>query len=231
MVPRSLAASVAAVFALVGCDPGPRAPEPSPPAASELVRDGARPVRTVTGDLDGDGTPEVVVASVDVAAGDLGVPIPYLEVFDLRGRRWTRVFDATGNAPPGEGTPAAMLVSAGEGFVNQSVATLDVVDFGGDGPERLVVGIANAGATSGPLEVWIISMGPDGRLATDFYEASERGGEITVDGNRVRFRFGVYRNRDPGCCPSRMATQTIGWNPDTDRIEVLHERVVRTREP
>lgn len=215
LVLTALTATTMACRAEVG-RPGP--PPPAPPP-DRLVRPGATPVETVAGDLDGDGVEEVMISSASVAADDLGIAPPYLEVFDVRDGRWGRVFDATGSAPPGGGAPPHMLAAAGAGFVGQSVQTLEVVDFAGDGRPEMVVGIANFGATAGPLELWIVSMGDGGDLATELYRATERGGEIRVEGDRLRFAYGVYRGRDPGCCPSRRAVETIGW--DGEEIAVI----------
>jgi hypothetical protein len=215
LVLTALTATTMACRAEVG---GPGPPPPAPPP-DRLVRPGATPVETVAGDLDGDGVEEVVISSASAATDDLGITTPYLEVFDVRDVRWARVFDATGSAPAGGGAPPHMLAAAGAGFVGQSVQTLEVVDFAGDGRPEMVVGIANFGATAGPLELWIVSMGDGGGLATELYRATERGGEIRVEGDRLRFAYGVYRGPDPGCCPSQRAVETIGW--DGEGIAVI----------
>jgi hypothetical protein len=67
--------------------------------------------------------------------------------------------------------------------------------------------------------LWILAT--DGRLRTAFYEGTERGGQVTVEGRTIRFEFPVYRRNDPGCCPSLVETQTIGAVPGAGRIEVL----------
>jgi len=108
------------------------------------------------------------------------------------------------------------------------VQSLELVDFAGDGRPEIVAGIANAGATAGPLELWILSMGDGGLLTTELYEATARGGEVEVVGDRLRFEFAVYRKGDPGCCPSLVATQTIGWEPETGGVEVLEQVRVPT---
>jgi hypothetical protein len=216
--------AVGVVLALTGGDEE-RPPQPSP---GSLVRDEARPVAVRAGDLDGDGFDEVVISSVSEVPNELGLSTPYLEVFDVRDGRWSRVFDATGTAPPGAGAPGEMLISEDEGFVSQSVQSLELVDFARDGRPEIVAGIANAGATAGPLELWILSMGDGGVLTTELYEATARGGEVEVVGDRLRFEFAVYRTRDPGCCPSRVATQTIGWEPETGEVEVLEQVRVPT---
>jgi hypothetical protein len=163
-----------------------------------------------------------VVASVaESADGAEGLPTPYLEVFRRIDGGWRRVFDATGNTPPGPpGIPPEML-AGGSGFVAQSVTDVELVDFRGDGSAEVVAAVASSGATAGPVELWILSMDRAGDLRTEFYEATERGGEVTVDGNRLTFRFPVYRSRDPGCCPSLIETQEIGHDRSLGRIAVL----------
>lgn len=218
---RSAVLGMALVLSAVGCREG----APSPPPAAELVRAGARPTAARTGDLNRDGKQEVVVASVTFTPGGLGAP--FLEVFGHRNGDWRRIFDATGNAPLGPpGTPAEML-SAGDGFVAQSVAVLELVDFRGDGAPEIVAAVASAGATSGPVELWVVSMAEGGGLRTEFYRATQRGGEVLVDDGLLTFRFPVYRPGDPGCCPSRLERQTIGYRQATGRIEVLERE--RTR--
>lgn len=215
------------VTACAGRGQGPAAPPspplPSPPPPERLVRPGATPADTVLADLDGDGTDEVVISSVSSEVGDLGIATPFIEVFDVREGRWTRVFDATGSAPSGAGAPPSMLSAEAE-FVGESVDYLAAVDFAADGRPELVVGILNFGATAGPLELWVVSMDDGGDLATVLYRATVRGGLISIEGDRLRMEYGVYRRRDPGCCPSRFAVETIGWNPAAGRIEVLSRR-------
>ncbi len=184
-------------------------PEPHPPQPGHLVRPDARPAVSRSGDLDADGNNELVVASVAEAPATFGLPTPYLEVFDFRDDEWRRVFDATGNAPPGEGAPAVMLQRAEEGFASgQSINVLELVDFAGDGSSEIVVAVSNAGATAGPLELWVVSM--DGEPRTEYYVRTERGGNVAVQSEQVTLEFGVYRRDDPGCCPSILERRTIG---------------------
>ena len=190
------------------------------------MRPGARPILSRSGDLDGDRGPELVVASVSEAPSTFGLPTPYLEVFGYREGEWRRLFDATGNAPPGEGTPGVMLQRAGEGFASgQSIDVLDLVDFAGDGSSEIVIAISNAGATAGPLELWIVSM--DGEPRTEYYARTERGGSVRVEGERVTLEFGVYRRKDPGCCPSILERRTIGH--DGEGIVTLDRERRRSR--
>jgi hypothetical protein len=225
--PREAVALAVAVAAGVACasrssGSGPSR-TPSPPPAEDLVGEGARPVIVRSADLDGDGVAEVAIAAVSAAVDELGLAAPSLQVFDVRDGRWVTVFDATAGAPPGAGAPPDMLAPVDQGFVSQSVDTLEVVDFARDGRPELVAGILNFGATAGPLELWVVSLETDGSASAEFYEASARDGSVEVRDDRLRFEFGVYRDDDPGCCPSRIAVQTIGWDPESSRVEVLDE--------
>jgi hypothetical protein len=215
----SVLLSVAAVAGvLLFRDPGPGDLPPS----EELVRQGARPLTTRYGDLDGDGLQEIVIASVSEEVPETGLPTPYLEVFDHRDGDWVRVFDGTGHAPPGaDGTPETMLQPAGQEFVGQSISVLDVVDFEGDRTPEVVAAVTNAGATAGPLDLWIVSMTPDGRLQTEFFETTSRGGRVDIAGSRLFFEYGVYRPDDPGCCPSLIQFETIGFDRAAGRIRVV----------
>jgi hypothetical protein len=225
-VPGVVATALAAVTAACVTEVGGPAPPPPAPPPERLVREGAAVVEAAAGDLDGDGVDEVAISSVSTEVGDLGIATPYLEVFDVRDDTWARVFDATGSAPAGAGGPPSML-AAPDGFVGQSVQTLEVFDFAGDGRPELVVGIANFGASAGPLELWIVSMDEGGALATELYRDTARGGEVTVEGDRLRFEYPVYRKGDPGCCPTFRAVETIGW--DGEDIAVLSLRRGRYR--
>ena len=205
---------------------------PSPPPAEQLVREGARPVTVRKGDLDGDGVREMAVASVSAETNTFGLPTPYLEVFAYRDGEWRRIFDASGHAPPGEGTPPAMLEEADAGFaVGQSVEVMEIVDLAHDGAAEIVVAVSNVGATSGPLELWIVELAASGGLETVFYERTERGGRVAVSGDRVVMEFGVYRKGDPGCCPSSIEVQTIGFDPGTATIGILERERERLEGP
>jgi hypothetical protein len=224
------AAALLILFGCVGGDGGDADIEV--PTARELVREGAQPSIVRRGDLDGDGVPELVMASVAETPSEFGLPAPYLEVFAHREGEWRRVFDATGHAPPGEGTPPAMLEPADEEFaVGQSVDVLEVADLAHDGASEVVVAILNVGATAGPLELWIVGMSPAGDLLTEYYMRTERGGKVAVSGDRVAIEFGVYRRKDPGCCPSSFEVRTIGYDPQEGAIRVLERERQPLRSP
>lgn len=207
-------------------------PPPTRPGAPTLVRQGAEPVAIRYGDLDGDGVEEVVLSSASRKPNQFGLPTPYLEVFAHRTDRWRRVFDATGRAPSGAGAPDQMLERAEPDLaVAQAVELLEVIDFAGDGSFEIVAAIINAGAATGPMELWVVSMRTGGSFVTEFYESTARGALLDVVGDKLRFEFGVYRRRDPGCCPSVIETQTIGFDPSNGRIEVLERTRERTENP
>lgn len=203
-----------------------------PPPPEELVRDGARPAVVRRGDLDGDGVVELVVGSMSQEPSAFGIPTPYLEVFAVREDEWTRVFDASGHAPPGGGAPGSMLEPADEEVaVGQAIELLELVDLAGDGTSELVAAISNLGATAGPLELWIVSMGPGAALSTEYYASTERGGKVAVTGDRVAMELGVYRKDDPGCCPSLLEVRYIGHDPERGVIRVLERERTRLDPP
>jgi hypothetical protein len=203
-----------------------------PPPAEELVRDGARPTIVRRGDLDGDGTAELVIASASQTPSAFGLPTPYLEVFAAVDDDWRRVFDASGHAPPGEGAPGSMLAPQDEELaVGQTIEVLELTDLARDGAPEMVAAISNLGATAGPLELWIVSMGADGSLRTEYYMRTERSGKVAVTGDRVAIEFGVYRKKDPGCCPSSFEVRTIGHDPQTGAIGVLERERTRLDTP
>jgi hypothetical protein len=173
-------------------------------------------------DLDGDGRPELAVASVTRRGDGLGAP--HLEVFRPADRGWTRAFDAEGPAPPGVGGAPPRMISPAEGFVAQSVHVLETAELDGQPGSELVTAIASAGATAGPLELWILTVDRSGRFRTAFYQGTARGGRVTVEGNWVRFEVPIYRRNDPGCCPSFLEHRTIGFDPQSGRIRVVERR-------
>lgn len=211
----------AAVFVVAcGCVGGSGDVEP-PPAAS-LVREGTAPAIVRSGDLDGDGVPEVAVASVGEEHGPSGFGTPFLEVFARDGDEWVRVLDGTTEAPPGPGAPDSMLQpQTGEFAVGQAVQVLELADLEGDASPEIVAAVATFGASAGPVELWIVEMPSAGDFRTAFYMATERGGQVTVQRDRVAIEFGVYRKNDPGCCPSSFEVRRIGHDPDRDAIGVL----------
>jgi hypothetical protein len=103
---------------------------------------------------------------------------------------------------------------------------VETVDFAPDGGRELVVSVLTAGATEGPLEVWVLAL-EDGSFRTEVYERTARGGDLAVDGDRLILEFGVYRPGDPGCCPSLREHLVIGFDPESGGIAVLR----RVRRP
>ena len=163
------------------------------------------------------------MSSVSRTPGPFGLPQAALEVFAHRGGTWRRVLDGAAPAPPGaEGAGPTIVGPPGSDVaIGQRVDVLEVVDFRADGTPEIVVGVANAGASGGPLEVWVIAyLGEEG-FRTEFYETTSRGGELEVEGRTLTLEFGVYRRRDPGCCPSRIERQTIGFDEGAGEITVL----------
>lgn len=192
-----------------------------------LLRPGAVQIRTVYGDLDGDGIEEIVLHSVarEPAPGSV-VPQPFLDVFAFRDGDFVWVFDATGPAPDGAEHPEAMIRSD-DPFVAQQVDFLELVEFRPFLPPSLVVGVVVIGASVGPLDVWVLALGADG-LVTEFFEATQRGGRLTLDDFTLLLETGRYAPADPGCCPSRIERQRIGVDPATGRIAILSRTFERS---
>jgi hypothetical protein len=191
-----------------------------PPAPERLVREGSRLTIGRTADLDGDGVAEVVVAARAIEADRFQHPAQYLDVYGYRDGDWVRLFSGTEEVPTGNGIPETMLDRPGDELVGRLADTVEVVDFAGDGAPELVVGILTVGAGPGPLELWIVSMA-DGELRTELYERTVRDGELQVRADRLLFEFGVYRPSDPGCCPSQVERQVIGYGTSQGEIVVL----------
>ena len=211
--------AVAAFVALTACTR--EAPDPPSPAA--LVGAGRRPVAVVSADLDGDAIEEVAVASTAAAPAGPALPTHDVQVFAARDAEWVEVLDGREAAPPGPATPPVMLAEGAP--AGQVVDVLETARIRPGPGAQLVVVVASFGASAGPLELWVIAW--DGSsFRTEYYDATERGGRVTVGPDAVELEFGVYRARDPGCCPSRLERRTIGWDEAAGRIGVVdRERV------
>jgi hypothetical protein len=210
--------------------PGSPSTSPVPDARAvsveSLLRPDTVPVETLYGDLDGDGIEEIVLQAVsrEPAPGTL-VPQPFLDVFALRDGEVVNVLDATGPAPPGADRSEPMI-QTGDLAGAQQVDFLEVVAFREGEPPSLVAGVLVLGATAGPLSVWVVSM-EDGGFVTEFFQATTRGGLLSVDARTLLLTTGRYRPTDPGCCPSRIEHQRIGADPATGEIGVLSRRLER----
>ena len=207
---------------MVACGPSVDGGGGERPPTATLIREGAHPVIEREGDLDGDGELELVVASASGERSGFGLPTPYVEVFAEGDDGWGRVFDATGTVPAGAPPGSRpVLERAGPGEVSgQAVEALELLDFAGDGSAEVVLAVINAGASAGPLDLWILSL-RGGEVRAELATSTQRGGRVDVGEREVELEFGVYRRRDPGCCPSRIERQTIGWDEQAGRIGVL----------
>jgi hypothetical protein len=210
---------------------GDGSPVQAPPARS-LLRPDSLLTFVRQADLDGDGVQEVVLASRSKLFTHFELPTQYLDVYAYRDGSWRRVFDATRDEPAGDGRPEGMLDTPAIDRINRLVDSLQVVDLDEDGAAEVVAGILTVGAGPGPLELWVLSMEEeeDG-FRTDFYAVTTRGGEIAIEGDRVVFEFPVYRPDDPGCCPSRMERQVIGFDEGSGSVEVLDRERTRVPQP
>jgi hypothetical protein len=237
---RIAALGVAALLMLGACDGGPVAspgtPSPSAQVTPTTTPDTSVPDATTVevatllrrdtsadavlyGDLNGVAPDEIVVLS-STPASDPQLPrVPYLDAFawDPGPEEWIKVFDANSyqDAATGRGPVLAATDATG-----QAVPFLQIIDFAEDGAPELVVGVQSFGASSGPLDVWILSWLSE-TFTTEFLRSTERGGQMAFGESTVTLETGVYRPGDPGCCPSAIETLVIGWDPTPGRIVVL----------
>jgi hypothetical protein len=211
---------------------GPPGQDPvRPPQVRSLLRQDTVATLSRTADLDGDGVPELVLASRSTLFAHFQLPVQYLDVYAYRGGSWRRVLDGTVDAPPGEGTPDSMLDTPGPDLISRLVDSIQVVDLAKDGAPEVAVGILTAGAGEGPLELWILSMTEDGGLRTEYFVRTTRGGKVVPDGDRIILEFGVYRPQVPACCPSRMERQVIGYEEATGSIGLLERTRMKSGQP
>ena len=204
--------------------PPPGVPDPKLVPVGTLLREGATPDAVLYGELNGVAPEEIVVQSSIPAQDPTLPPPPYLEAFawDPAEDTWLRVFDASTYEDPAI-RPGTILAAAET--IGQSVPFLQLIDFAEDGTPELAVGVQSYGAALGPLDLWILSW-PSEAFAVEFTRSTHRGGQLSFAGRRVTLEAGLYAPDDPGCCPSRIETVVVGWDPETERIVVL-ERTER----
>jgi hypothetical protein len=229
LVGVALIAGAAAILLVRGGPPG-RDPI-RPPQVRSLLRQGTVATLSRTADLDGDGVPEVVLASRSTMFAQFQLPAQYLDVYAHRRGSWQRILDGTAQAPPGSGTPARMLDTPGPELVSRLVDSIQVLDLAKDGAPEVAVGILTAGAGEGPLELWILSMAEDGGLRTEYFVRTTRGGQVVPNGDRIILEFGVYRPQDAACCPSRIERQVIGYDEATGSIGLLERTRRKSGQP
>ena len=198
-------------------------PDPHSVPVGSLLRRGTRPLRVLYGDLDGDGTDDIVVAAVRRhPPPGTAIAQAYLDVFLGDGDgTWPRAWEATGPAPPGDpAAPVTVVQDSGDLPPAQQLDFVAIVDMRGDGSAELAAGVLNIGAGPGPLDVWVIGFGPDGPV-TEFWEETVMGGILVAAGDRLRLQTPDFGPNDPACCPSRIEHQTIGFDPARGRVAVL----------
>jgi hypothetical protein len=201
-----------------------------PPQVRSLLRQDTVATLSRTVDLDGDGVPEVVLASRSTLFAHFQLPAQYLDVYAHRGGSWRRILDGTAQAPVGAEAPDRMLDTPGPELVSRLVDSIQVIDLAKDGAPEVVVGILTAGAGEGPLELWILSM-EDAGLRTEYFVRTTRGGQVVPDGGRIILEFGVYRPQDAACCPSRIERQVIGYDEATGSIGLLERTRRKSGQP
>ena len=158
-------------------------------------RPNTRVVKRVTGDMDGDGIPEIAVWSEATTAppGSL-LRQDYVDVYSFRSTAFVKVFTAS----------EALTVEPKN--VGQHIEFFGFVTFT-DKPD-LVLGVLNEGAGAGPLDVWVWSWGTP--FTQEFRYSTTVDGNLAVRGNQLTLTTGSYKSSDPMCCPSGMSHIVIG---------------------
>lgn len=215
---------VLGLLVVVACSGEPEPfdrPQPTGTKATADVpvptRQGTREVRRVGGDLNGDGTDEVVVQSESTTEDEFGRSQPYVDAYAREGEGWTRILDAQTYEIDG----GPILVE--EDFISQGVSLLDFIDFARDDTPELVVAIANFGASAGPIDLTVLSW-DTGPMTTEFTFSTERGGEVSVrEGLQIVAESGIYDEDDAGCCPSKQGRWIIGYDEESKTIGIVEK--------
>jgi hypothetical protein len=204
--------------------PPPDVPDPKLVPVGTLLRQDATPEAVLYGELNGVAPEEIVVLSSTPAQDPTLPPSPYLDAFawDPAEEAWVQAFDASTYEDPAT-RPGPIL--AAPGTIGQTVPFLQLIDFAEDRTPELAVGVQSYGAALGPLDLWILSW-PSEAFAVEFARSTQRGGQLSFAGRKVTLEAGLYAPDDPGCCPSRIETVVVGWDPEIERIVVL-ERTER----
>ena len=196
-------------------------PDPQLVDVSTLVGGETEVVDLIYADLTGTPPAEIIVHSqvAHQAAAGYEFDLPVIEVFQWSSREWTKVFDSTSDA-----LRADHPLTTGEYAVR--VDALAAVKFDANLPFKLVLGLYTVpGATAGPFEVMVLSFEPDPHLR--FFDSTERGGSLIVDGSTIVLEAGSYRHGHAGCCPAERRTAVIGAI-DQGTIDILSEQFERT---
>ena len=196
----------------------PSAPGESPEPILAFLRPGTEYVASATADMNGDGVPETVIASQGISgqggAGSSSPVGPFLDVYSVESGGEAHVFDSrihtwavdaqTTVVSDGRQPPSTMV----GGDQNQRIVFLDLIDFRGDGTPEVVVGIASV-IPAGTLQIWVMSLSPEGGLHADYYQVLVTGGELSV------------MDRGLLVTPNTGALTLVEADPQTGRILVL----------
>jgi len=183
-------------------------PDPHAVPTSELLRPETHLKERIYGDLDGVKPDEIVVWSESDRPEGLR-PQPYVDIFSWSNGKWTRVADLT-TRNGSTGKPVVPLAKNNGYLGAPLISYLEPIDFAKDRIPELVVGTLAGGATGGPLHISVLSLA-SGHLERLFDQSTIRAGELHTKGNEVTLVTGVYKPSDPGCCPSRIKTEVLGW--------------------
>jgi hypothetical protein len=182
------------------------------PAAQQRTHADAKLVRVVC--LKETTGPVAALEEEQASATGADPPVPVVELFSRGPNGWSLLADLS-RIPAG-----APLV----GMRGQLLENLDPVDFSGQGGDWLVVGVLSVGASTGPLEVSVLSFRSND-VAIDKQIGTMSGGTATVRGNSVLIETGAYQPGDPHCCPSGVLRERLAWNPMERAVEVVDQEV------
>lgn len=192
----------------------PELPDARDANISQLLRTGATKEKVLYGEMNGRAPEEIAIASAEHQGANFAQK--YVDVFSWNGSRWKRVFDATRYTPPGADGP--LLPFGGTDFVGaRDLVLMDLVDFFDDETPELTLSVQTYGATSGPVQTWVLTQ-VGKRFRTDFYDETVRGGSVERIGDRLRVVTGEYGPSDPMCCPSFMLTKYIAGRDGEIRV-------------
>jgi serine/threonine protein phosphatase PrpC len=181
--------------------PTPSVEEPAgvlPQPIATLLPAGATVDIVRTGDLNGDGVAETLVALQGPTEGSPADAGAYFYVFTLTPDGPKQIFDGRNQAPvvdtqtvldpAGAHAPQTMIgglkINNLSSASSERVQFLEFVDFQGLTSSRAVLAIRSV-IPAGTLQVWVLSMSSAGAVRADYYTAVI-GGEIELEGRTIQ---------------------------------------------
>ena len=171
-----------------------------------MIPDGAKVVKTMYPDLDGDGVEDIVALSKRPTGGV--VRQPYVRAYIWHEGDWRTAFNPLLYPPEGEGATAEFLIQVDETDA-QNVSILETVDVDGDGADELVFGTRSLEGDR-IVRVWVLEFPERNAMVKYFVEvagdASLVGGRILIDG--------TVRDAIEDCCPSTQGEYTVSFDAE-----------------